>query len=164
MKGKFVYRACVLFLIMIFVSCTDVSDKNRIPWREVNIDLYTMGYWTQYGVHTAGMYRVFRVEDRIPASYPFTAKTRTGYGGVLIYNTPYGNVCVFDLSCPVEHKASIRVTFDENTNEAVCSKCGSRYELMEGTGSPISGEAVKDNVWLTKYTAIKTGSGYSIRN
>lgn len=155
---------CLLLCGVTVLSCTEVNDRNRIPQREVYIDLSTMGYWSQYGAYTPGSYRVFSVIDRIPTNYPFTAKTRTGFGGVLIYNTPYGNVCAFDLSCPVERKANVCVVVDENTNEAVCKECGSHYELMEGTGSPISGKAVSDNVWMTKYSAVKSGSGYNIRN
>lgn len=146
-------------------ACTKISD-NQIPSYPVNLNLSTVGYWDTYGVKAPGSYRLFNKMERIPANYPYNANIYTGFGGVLLVCDVYTNEpLAYDASCPVERRADVRVTIDENSGyEAVCSKCGSHYDVMSGWGTPVSGKALTQKVGLMRYSVIRTGSGYNVVN
>ena len=161
-KAGYIYIMCMALVML--VSCTEISD-NAVPAYPVSINLSTAGYWQTYGVHSPGAYRIFVKNDRIPANYPYTANTYTGYGGVLLVSDIYANSPVaYDLSCPVERRQDVRIGMDANTYEAVCALCGSRYDVMGGWGTPISGKAFTQKVGLSKYSVVKKGAGYNILN
>lgn len=159
----YIYIICVVVLIS-GNSCTKISD-NQIPSYPVNLNLSTAGYWQTYGVTSPGSYRKFIKSERIPANYPYNANTYTGFGGVLLVCDIYtGNPVAYDLSCPVERRENIRVTIEENSYDAVCTICGSHYDVMGGWGTPTSGKALTQKVGLTRYSVIKTGGGYNVVN
>ena len=161
------FFSCAL-LFLLFASCEKV-DNNRIPSVAVNIQLDNTGLWDTYGVHGYGQYRYFIKSQRIPANFPYSAMTYTGFGGVLLisgYNPQtgdYNSPLAYDLSCPVEAKNNIIVTIDNNTFEAVCPVCGSRYNVCEGSGAPVSGPAVEYKSGMQRYQAVPQGmGGYTI--
>lgn len=162
---KNIYIIGVLILVMSMNACTKISD-NQIPSYPVNLNLSTAGYWQTYGVTSPGTYRLFNKVERIPMNYPYNANTYTGFGGVLLVCDIYSSEpLAYDASCPVERRADVRVVIEENNiNEAVCQKCGSRYDVMSGWGTPVSGKALTQKVGLTRYSVIKTGSGYNVVN
>lgn len=162
---KTIYIIGVLFSIVCISACTKIDD-NRVPSYPVNLNLSTAGYWQTYGVTSPGTYRLFNKMERIPMNYPYNANIYTGFGGVLLVCDIYsGEPLAYDASCPVERRADIRVVIDdENINEAVCSKCGSHYDVMSGWGTPVSGKALTQKVGLMRYSVIKTGSGYNVVN
>ena len=160
--GRYIYIMCIALVML--VSCTEVSD-NAVPAYPVSINLSTAGYWQTYGVHSPGAYRLFVKSDRIPANYPYTANTYTGFGGVMLVSDIYTNTPkAYDLSCPVECKSNVRIAIDEKTYEAVCASCGSRYDVMGGWGTPISGKALTRKVGLSRYSVVQKGAGYNILN
>jgi len=63
-----------------------------------------------------------------------------GYGGILVYTDLTGDYCAFDLSCPYEAKQTIRVVPNE-VGHAVCGGCGSVFNISDGIGEPLSGQA-----------------------
>ena len=67
-------------------------------------------------------------------------KEYTGYGGVLVTHTIFGEYKAFDLACPHEVRRDAVVEIDEEYN-AVCKVCGSKYEvsLVYGSGACIAG-------------------------
>lgn len=156
--------ACVA--LCSFHSCETVNNQ-RIPAMPVNLELDSYGLWTTYGVHAYGSYRKFIKSDGVPGNYSYTTGSYTGFGGLLLisgydvisgdYNTPL----VYDLACPVEVERNVRVTIDPETLEAVCHKCGSRYNVCEAQGAPVSGKAVDLKYGLQKYNArISLQGGY----
>lgn len=162
---KTIYIICVLLIVSGVMACTKISD-NQIPSYPVNLNLSTAGYWQTYGVTSPGSYRLFNKVERIPANYPYNANIYTGFGGVLLVCDIFSNEpLAYDASCPVERRADVRVAIDENSSyEAVCSKCGSHFNVMSGWGTPVSGKALTQKVGLTRYDVIKTGSGYNVVN
>lgn len=165
--SRFKYILYIIGVVVSFgimQSCIEINDE-KIPSYPVNINLSTAGYWQTYGVTAPGMYREFNIAERKPANYPYVASSRTGFGGVLLVCDIFsGEPMAYDMSCPVERRGDVRIHIDESSFDAVCSKCGSRYDVMGGWGSPLSGKAVAQKVGLTRYSVIKIGAGYNIVN
>lgn len=146
-------------IVSLFISSCEKIDNQRIPGVAVNIELSNAGLWDTYGVHGYGQYNMFIKNLRIPGNYSYTASTFTGFGGVLLisgfdsntgdYNAPLA----YDLACPVEAKSDVLVEIDKNNYEAVCKKCGSRYNVCEGQGAPLSGKAVEYKYGMQRYNA-----------
>jgi nitrite reductase/ring-hydroxylating ferredoxin subunit len=68
---------------------------------------------------------------------------RTGFGGVLVYHgisdNGTGAYYAFDAACPHEANRTVTVEVDADRIYAVCPKCQSKYELLNGIGNRISG-------------------------
>lgn len=72
---------------------------------------------------------------------PTTERERLGYGGILIARslTSETTYYAYDLSCPHEASGYIRVAPQDLV--VACPSCGSRFDVLHGSGSPISGVA-----------------------
>lgn len=166
-----------LFLIILFVNtgCQGV-DQNRIPNMAVNISLSDVGIWNTYGVSGFGSFRYFIYSPSgsvQPVGFPYNYKSATGFGGVLLIEglDPFNNLgaypLAYDLACPVERKADIRVKIDTENYVAFCPECGSIYDVTMAAGAPISGEAAtgKYKYSLRMYRVVPSGNGgYFIGN
>lgn len=149
-------RAVITAIVVIAAlgSCESVDDE-RIPPVAVRVELDNQGLWDTYGVHGYGDYKYFIREEKIPSNYTYTDLTMTGFGGVLLicgnsggdYNSPLA----YDLACPVEAKYNVRLQIDKSTFEAYCPKCGSRFDVCENYGLPISGDAKSRNFGMKQY-------------
>ncbi len=73
-----------------------------------------------------------------------------GYGGILVFHGSDA-FYAYDLACPNEIKSTVRVAV-YNTIQAKCSKCGSVFNISDGTGSPFSGPAKENGYYLRRYT------------
>jgi hypothetical protein len=146
--------ATLLFTLCATTSCESINDE-RIPPVAVYIDLSNQATWDTYGVHGYGQHRQFIKQERIPANYPFSALSYTGFGGVLLISgrsgDDYNSPLAYDLACPVEAKNNVRLSIDQQTFEAYCPKCHSRFDVCENNGAPISGEALSRNYGLQRY-------------
>lgn len=163
--------------IWLCASC-DTIDDERVPDMPVSINLSTPDFWTTYGVTGYGEWRMFVRSLGEPRNFPYGANAATGYGGVLLISgfDPYpadgstsGAVgpMAYDLSCPVECKPDIRVkvTITDLMPEAVCSDCGSHYDITERAGAPIDGPALSRKLGLKRYICLPTQyGGYIITN
>ena len=136
-------------LALLLGSCHHI-DNHRLNVGSVNLTFSSQGIWDFYGVSGAGQYKTYIREERIPADFPYTAMMSTGVGGILLCTTYLGTPVAYDLACPVECSAKVRVHINEN-NEAECAKCGSRYDVFEQLGRPISGRAAEQGWGLQLY-------------
>ncbi len=166
-------RGIVWLLALAFLSACSSGEDNPIPAMPVHIDLTDAGVWNVYGVAAPGDFRYFVKSLREPTGFPFTDQTFTGYGGVLVINgmDPFSGTLdtplAYDMSCPVEHEADIRVRVDAaGTLEAVCPACGSKYDIFSGGGVATHGPAATDfkpSRRLQTYSCVKsTTGGYTI--
>lgn len=165
----------IIFLCLSLQGCQSVDDE-RIPNMLVNISLADPGLWNTYGVAGFGSNRSFIYSSKggsQPSGFPYKTGSGTGYGGVLLIEgmDPFSAVTAvplaYDLSCPVERKADIRVKIDPDTYVAVCPECKSTYDVTMQRGAPISGEAAtgKYKYALKSYNCIPSGyGGYYITN
>lgn len=158
--------------MVLFSGACNSIDDDRIPNLAVSIKLNDAGLWNAYGTPGVGAYQKFIRQLKQPAGFFYAADSYTGFGGVLlIYGIdPFSNdFCplAYDLACPVECKADVRVNFDTNTYEAICPSCDSHYNVFDAGGVPISGPAFtgEHKYGLRRYNCIPTEfGGYIIVN
>ena len=144
-------RIFLALLVLGAASACDSVDDDRIPVMPVQITFNTIAEWNIYGVGGAMDYRRFIRDERIPANYPYTAMTYTGFGGVLLTCDVLGNPMAFDLACPVERKQSVRVQINRDEYVAECPVCHSTYDVFSRPGTPLSGPAANDGYALRRY-------------
>lgn len=160
---KHQYLLLILLIIITFTSCEKVDNTSLKGYR-VDIDLRMKSVWDTYGCPGLGDWRYFNRAKKLPANFPYTANSYTGLGGVIIFYSNNG-IVAFEAACPVERKADYVVAVDDKGNyDAVCPKCGSRYDVFQGTGVALSGEAINRRVALNRYNVYydKTTYGYRI--
>ena len=78
---------------------------------------------------------------------------RIDLGGFAMWNT-YG----------VGGMGDYRMSIDPDNLDAVCPKCGSRYNPLTGDGGPVQGVAINNKVGLRKYRVTPLNGGYLISN
>lgn len=160
---KNVIRILTLALIIVSgIGCTRI-DSFRIPYYPVHIDLDNTGLWNTYGVSGVGTYRTFIRDTGVPANFPYTQLTYTGFAGVLLICDIHNEPLAYDLACPVEVSTKTRLFINDKL-EAECPVCGSRYNVIEAYGTPIYGPATDKKFGLQRYITIPTAlGGYLIR-
>ena len=166
----------IIGMVSVALSGCQSVDDERIPNMMVNISLADAGVWNTYGVAGFGSHRNFILSPggaSQPSGFPYKTGSGTGFGGVLLIEglDPYNNLgtypLAYDLACPVERKANIRVSIDSENYVAVCSECKSVYDVTMASGAPIGGEAFngKYKYALKSYRVIPSGNGgYYITN
>jgi hypothetical protein len=161
MKRVLTSVLAMLLMSMSFTSCSHIDNK-RIPAMAVNIVFSNVGVWNTYGVGGALETRRFIKADAVPSNFPYTITTYTGYGGVLLVGDIYGNPIAYDLACPVECRATVRIVVDTENNIAECPNCHSTYDIFTNQGHPLSGDAAKKGYGLQCYTVSRGASDYYI--
>lgn len=163
-----------MVLLSVVMSCNQLDD-DRIPSLPVYINLSGAGMWNTYGVAGVGISRNFINSGSMvsPSGFPYNANSYTGFGGVLLiggmdpFTTEPNVPLAYDLACPVERDANVRVAVDADNLEAVCPKCGSHYDVIMAGGSPVSGPALTGSTkyGLRRYECSPGGNGgYIIHN
>lgn len=140
----------VAALAVVISGCHSVDD-DRIPPLPVYVQFQTRADWDIYGVPGATSWRSFIKADRIPANYPYTSLSMTGFGGVLLVGDIHGDPVAYDLACPYECKADVRIYVDEDLMKARCPKCGSIYEIFTNYGYPLEGPSAEYGYALQRY-------------
>lgn len=133
-------------------------DSQRIPYAPVSITFNSVGEWAVYAPGGACEARRFIMADRVPANFPYTALTATGFGGVLLVCDVNNDYLAYDLACPYEMTYNVRVAVDPATQRAVCPKCHSEYEVYMNYGHPYSGPAAEYGYGLKLYNVVVTPS------
>lgn len=149
---------------VIMCSCHKLDD-DRIPPLPVYLSFNSVGMWDTYGVAGATSYRSFILNGnkRLPADFPFTALSQTGFGGILLVGDILGDPQAYDLACPVEVEQNVIVRIDRENNVAVCDKCGSTYDVFSNYGTPLSGPAAREGYGLQRYHVGRgTGVNYML--
>ena len=159
---KAFHTLTVLFLLLMASSCDHIDNKT-LPRFTVRIDLGNIALWSTYGVNGMGDYRIFDRERGIPANFPFNVNTYTGYGGVLLMMGMEAPMA-YDLACPVEASQNVILSINPENFEAVCPRCGSRFNPLTGAGGPLSGVAINSKVGMRQYRVVPSGYGYVISN
>ena len=146
-KAKIV---AVIITATILSACHHI-DNNRIPPAPVRISFNTVAEWDIYGTPGAAQTRQFIKSMRIPSNFPYTALTETGFGGVLLCGDVFGAPVAYDLACPVEMRADVRIIVDNETLNAYCPVCHSVYDIFTNYGHPVSGKAAEQGYGLQRY-------------
>ena len=87
---------------------------------------------------------------------------RIGLGGLLVVHTPFDTWSAFDLACPNEQSPNRNtiVEVDAEGINAVCSHCGTKYQIMDGTGIALEGK----KFGLRSYNIAVSGSTGVVTN
>ncbi len=161
-------RLVTLMLALVILGGCDRINNKEVPAYTVRINLGTYALWNTYGVAGVGDYKIFNRGLGLPANFPYNANTFTGYGGVLLMmalNMNEGGYAptAYDAACPVENSPNITVGIDAENFDAVCPKCGSRFDVLMGAGGPKSGVALTSRLGMRLYVVRQaTGGGYII--
>ena len=161
-KTKFFTAIIAVMLLAMFSSCDHINNK-AVPSFIVRIDLGNYALWNTYGVNGMGDYRIFDRMKNLPANFPYNVNTYTGYGGVLLMMGMDAPMA-YDLSCPVEASPTITLSINADNFEAVCPKCGSRYNPLTGAGGPVAGVAINNKVGMRQYHVYPSNGGFVISN
>lgn len=165
-------KAVICGLPLLLAACSSVDDE-RILNLPVSIQLADVGLWNSYGVSGFGSSRNFILGDGIrePRSFPYTQTSSTGFGGVLLISgmDPFSGdtdiPLAYDLACPVERDATVRVRIESDTYNAKCPVCESVYNVTTGGGTPLSGPAAEMPCAMRRYRCLPTAQGgYIITN
>lgn len=150
-RGKKLLKILLATILLSAVPACHTLDQDRIPPVPVRIIFNTVADWNIYGTPSALDHRSFIKKERIPANFPYTAVTETGFGGVLLCGDVYGAPVAYDLACPVEMKPDIRVSVPADSLYAECQHCHSRYDIFSNYGHPLSGPAAQQGYGLRRY-------------
>ena len=132
----------ILLLITIIATSCDGGDRDRIPAAAVRVEFANQAMWDQYGVSGSFIHRQFILNQKIPAGFPYTLSSATGYGGLMLITNEHGVPYVYDLCCPVEINSNIRIK--------------STYDIT--TGGPMTGTAKDGRYFLQSYNIAPYGS------
>lgn len=151
-------------LLLADATACDNLDDTRVPPAPVHLVFQSVADWHTWGLGGAVESKRFILTDteRTPSGYPYTALDRTGFGGLLLAEDVNGQVVVYDLSCPVECKATVRVKVDPESLTAECPQCHSTYDVFSLFGHPISGPAAEKGYGLRRYHAVQGVSPYMV--
>lgn len=135
---------------LMAAGCHTIND-DRIPPAPVNVPFITEAQWNLCGVAGAMDYNYFIREERVPPNYAYSAASQTGFGGVLLVGSVLGEPLAYDLACPVERSASVRISINARELVAECPRCGSTYDVFSLGGHPLSGPAADKGYGLRRY-------------
>ena len=163
MSKNRIYCTFLALLALVLGSSCDKIDNKVVPSFVVRIDLGSIALWNTYGVSGMGDYRIFSREKQLPSNFPYNVNTYTGYGGVLLM-MGLEMPMAYDLSCPVEMSRDVILTINPDNFDAVCPRCGSRFNPLTGVGGPLSGVAINNKVGMRQYRVMPSNGGYIIAN
>jgi len=149
--GRAVNALAAVLMLSSLAGCDSVDD-DRIPFMPVRVVFQTQGDWVTYGVGGAVEAKAFVKQQGRPAGFPYTSLSATGFGGVLLVCDYNGEYRAYDMACPVEVRASVRIEPVLNSGEprGECPVCHSTYDIFR-YGGPLSGPAAKEGYGLTHY-------------
>lgn len=146
-----IYSVLLAICVMPMLCACHTVDENRIPVSPVRIVFSTQSQWEIYGVSGALQYRQFIKKEGLPQNFPYTSLSYTGFGGVLLVSDIHGNPVAYDMACPVERSATVKIAVDSEANNAYCPKCGSIFDIFTNYGHPLSGAAAREGYGLQRY-------------
>ncbi len=151
------YAACAIAC----AGCHTLDD-DRIPVTPVNLPFATEASWNIYGVAGAMDYKSYIRDKRIPANFPYTANSFTGFGGILLVTTVLGEPAAYDLACPVERDHNIIVEINTESMLAECPVCHSEYDVFSLSGHPVEGIAAEKGYGLRRYRVARGRIDYML--
>ena len=146
---------CILlsYLCLCLMACTK-EYYNPIPVRRVYLEV-DLNYRDKE-LQAFASHKIFTSKNTI------NGKEQTGFAGVLVTCTLFGEYKAFDAACPHEARTDAVIEIDEEYN-AVCKVCGSKYEVIlnYGSGACIGGPSKHP---LRLYRTSLSGNMLIVRN
>lgn len=139
----------ILTVTLILLTGCEKAQYDRIPPASVRIEFGNAAIWSVYGVAAYPDHREFIKSENKPKGFSYNAYSATGFGGVMLLCDPVNTLLAYDMACPVERSATVRVHYDKDELVLRCNNCGSTYDIA--TGSPLSGRAYENRYFLQPY-------------
>ena len=115
-------RRFVIFCCLIVFCCTCTKEYfNPVPKSRVYIEVDLVFRDKELQAYASS--KIFTSNNTIHG------KELTGYAGVLVTRSLFGEYKAFDIACPYEVQMGAVVEIN-NENNAVCNVCGSTFEVM----------------------------------
>ena len=140
----------------------EAFSEDKFPDTNVYVAFNTQAEWSTFGVISPCSWKFFDRTNNKPTNFPYTGEMATGLGGLFLIQDFFGNPFAIDAACPVERDQSIRIWLDAETGIANCQSCGSKFNLFEHHGLPISGPATEKGFALKEYNVDFFGYPYAI--
>lgn len=152
-------RIFPLLILFTLLSCADTIEI-RIPTRQVYIELDLS--FNDKVLSATMAHKIYTQKDANQYG------EKMGFGGVLVYHglssIGTSTFYAFDAACPYEASSNVTVEVEESGIYAICPKCGSKYELLNGFGSPVEGPSAEAKYRLQPYTVEVNGNIIRIYN
>ncbi|MDH6305740.1 nitrite reductase/ring-hydroxylating ferredoxin subunit [Parabacteroides sp. PF5-5] len=153
-------RIFLCLLLALFASC-DKTYISSIPDYPVYLEL-DLNFEDKdlVGLQSYKIYTSQNINQAVE---------RAGFAGVLIYHglsntTAMETYYAFEIACPHEANKATVIEVDKDGIYAVCPKCESKFELLNGIGNPISGPANEDGYYLKSYKVSVSGNKIIVYN
>lgn len=133
-------------LLLAGFACTEKIEM-RIPSQRVYLELDLT--YNDKALNALYSHKIY-TKDNIDQANEYT-----GFGGVLVFHGDNDIFYAFDAACPYEAQSNVIVTVENGDINAICPKCGSKYELLYGVGNPVSGPS---EYYLQRYPVSRSGN------
>ena len=130
-------RFCLFMLFLAVVACEKIPENPVYGSVYLRLDLLNRDKILR-GIPS---YKVYSL-NRAGIDYNPAQNERIGMGGLVVVHTPFDTWTAFDLACPNEqspNRNTIVEVIDGGMN-ALCSKCGTKYQILDGTGIALEGK------------------------
>ncbi len=145
MAKNILQKMVVLMAIVLLTACENVrfNESSPIPSMPVS---YTLNIMQDAPLLTVagGYYEITEITDY---------NQYIGYGGLLVFHGFDDTFYAYDMSCPYEC-ATDTLIVASMVGTAVCSHCGSTYDVGFGSGYPSEGPSEYP---LRQYTVRSSG-------
>ena len=130
-------RLCLFLLFLTVIACEKIPENP--VWGIVNLRLDLNN--RDKVLRGIPSYKTFSL-SKPGIDYNPQLNERIGMGGLLVVHTSFDTWIAFDLACPNEQTPNRNtiVEVDEDGINAVCSHCGTKYQIMDGTGINLDGK------------------------
>ena len=129
---------CLFFLLFFaVVSCEKIPENPVYGSVYLRLDLQNR----DKALRGIPGYKVYSI-NKAGIDYNPAQNERIGMGGLVIVHTPFDTWAAFDLACPNEqspNRNTIVEVIDDGIN-AICAKCGTKYQILDGTGIALEGK------------------------
>ena len=130
-------RLCLFLFFLSVIACEKIPENPVYGFVNLRLDLQNRDKALR-GIPSYKSYSLAKPG----IDYNPQLNERIGLGGLLVVHTPFDTWCAFDLACPNEQAPNRNtiVVVDEDGINAVCSHCGTKYQIMDGTGINLDGK------------------------
>ena len=130
-------RLCFFLLFLTVMACEKIPENP--VWGPVNLSLDLQN--RDKVLRGIPSYKTFSL-SKPGIDYKPQLNERIGLGGLLVVHTQFDTWSAFDLACPNEQTPNQNTTIevDEEGINAVCSHCGTTYQIMDGSGINLDGK------------------------
>jgi hypothetical protein len=127
----------LLLIILSLIACEKTPENPVYGSVYLRLDLQNR----DKALRGVPSYRTYSL-SKPGVDYNPQINERIGLGGLLVVRTPFDTWAAFDLACPNEPTPNQNaiVEVDEDGINAVCPRCGTKYQIFDGTGIALEGK------------------------